>query len=345
MPFPPGARRISHLAIDGDKDFSGRAILNALLTSNRVTNFLDLTGISAPPSPGAGTTRIYRDAADGVLKGKNPDGTVAPLGGTVFDIFGDGSDGDVTVTAATTLTRDMFYNNLTVAGGVTLKSNGFRIFVRNTLTLGTNAVIDNSGRDGDSGGSGAPGGTMGGGGSGGTGVAGSGYGGGGGGSILIVARDISWGAGSKIAARGGRGGHGGEGTAFVNGNPGVSLPYGMGGAGGAGGGTPESGGGAGGTTNPSLRSSVRSPIVATVWFSGALLGGGAGGGSGGSSAYLRSGGGGGGGGGAIVVLYSSFSGTPALDVSGGAGGPPGGSRGGGSSGSPGASGFSVMVKI
>ena len=307
--------------------------------------FMDVGGIAEPPPPGAGTVRIYRDSADGVLKRKNPDGTVASLDAAGLDIFGDGSDGDVTVTADTTLTRDMFYNNLNVAGGVTLKSNGFRIFVRNTLTLGTNAVIDNSGSNGGTptGGSGAPGGTLGGGGGGGTGASSyGGGGGGGGGCILVVARTVSWGAGSRMVARGGNGGNGARSFTAANGAPGGSLPYGIGGAGGAGG-TTEGAGGAGGSTNPALRTSVRSPIVAVAWFSVGLLGGGGGGGGGGCSAIGgNSSGGGGGGGGAIVVLYSSFSGTPTLDVSGGARGAAHGTAGVASAG---ASGFSLMVKV
>ena len=306
--------------------------------------FMDVGGIAEPPPPGAGTTRIYRDAADGVLKRKNPDGTVASLGGPVFDIFGDGSDGDVTITTTTTLTRDMFYNNLTVAGGVTLKSNGFRIFVKNTLTLGANAVIDNSGGDGGTptGGSGAPSGTLGGGGRGGAG--GSFYGGGGGGGggcILVVARNISWDAGSRIVARGGRGGDGVQSGLDGPGSDGGSLPYGIGGAGGAGGGEVGRTSGAGGATNPTLRSALQIPIVSVTWFYQGLLAGGGGGGGGVSSSTGNSGSGGGGGGGVIVVFYSSSSGTPTLDVSGGAGGTPyflG-------QGSSGASGVSRMVKV
>jgi hypothetical protein len=309
--------------------------------------FMDIGEIAEPPPPGAGFTRIYRDSADGGLKRKNPDGTVASLRGLDFYIFSDGSDGDVTITASTTLTRDMSYNNLTVADGVTLRSNGFRIFVKNTLTLGTNAVIDNSGSPGGTpaGGSGAPSGTLGGGGRGGNGGGFiGGGGGGGGGCILIFARTISWGAGSRIVARGGRGGDGGPSGLLGNGLPGDSLPYGIGGAGGGGGVTLESGGGAGGATNTTLRSVVQSSIVAVTWFYGALLGGGGGGGGGAASHAGYSAGGGGGGGGAIVVFYSSSSGTPTLDVGGGAGGTPYDPRFS-FPGSSGASGFSLMVKV
>jgi hypothetical protein len=50
-------------------------------------------------------------------------------------IYGQGTDGDVTITSNTTLTSDKYYNNLTVNVGVTLTCSGYKIFVKNTLTL------------------------------------------------------------------------------------------------------------------------------------------------------------------------------------------------------------------
>jgi hypothetical protein len=50
-----------------------------------------------------------------------------------------------TLTANTMLSRDMYYEDLTIGSDVTLDPNGFRIFVHGTLTLGNNAVIDRSG--------------------------------------------------------------------------------------------------------------------------------------------------------------------------------------------------------
>lgn len=44
--------------------------------------------------------------------------------------FGDGSDGDVTISSNTNLTRDMFYNNLTVNTGIVLNPMGFAIYVK-----------------------------------------------------------------------------------------------------------------------------------------------------------------------------------------------------------------------
>ncbi len=50
-------------------------------------------------------------------------------------IFGEGTDSDVTIASGTTtLTKDMYYNNLTVNSGATLFTNGFRVFVKGTFT-------------------------------------------------------------------------------------------------------------------------------------------------------------------------------------------------------------------
>lgn len=47
--------------------------------------------------------------------------------------FGDGSDGDVTISSNTSLTRDMYYDDLTIQTGFTLSTKGYRIFVKGTL--------------------------------------------------------------------------------------------------------------------------------------------------------------------------------------------------------------------
>ena len=53
------------------------------------------------------------------------------------EIYGSGADGNVTVSANTTLTRDMYYNNLTITDGVHLNTAGYKVYVRNSLTLST----------------------------------------------------------------------------------------------------------------------------------------------------------------------------------------------------------------
>ena len=51
------------------------------------------------------------------------------------DVYGTGLDGNVTISVNTSLSNDMYYNNLTINPGVTLNPNGFRVFVKNTLTV------------------------------------------------------------------------------------------------------------------------------------------------------------------------------------------------------------------
>lgn len=69
--------------------------------------------------------------------------------------FGDGSDGDVTLSSNTTLTADKYYDNLTIPSGVTLNPGGYRIFVMNNLTI--DGTISGSGGSGANGQNGEPG--------------------------------------------------------------------------------------------------------------------------------------------------------------------------------------------
>ncbi len=55
------------------------------------------------------------------------------LGGD--EIYGFGQDGNVTLTGDATLSRDMYYNDLTINSNVTLDTNGYRVFVAGTLTF------------------------------------------------------------------------------------------------------------------------------------------------------------------------------------------------------------------
>jgi hypothetical protein len=171
-------------------------------------------------------------------------GAAGAPGVGVNGLFGDGSDGDVTISSATTLTRDSYYHNLTIAAGQALNPGGYRIFVSGTLTLNNGAIIARNGNNG-SGNTGGPGlasGTLGGSGSGsggsnGTGgsvsnsLGGNGDGGGsgsgteagGGGVVVVAARTVTSSGAAAITARGG------DGT-----SDGVGFDTGYGGGGGGG---------------------------------------------------------------------------------------------------------------
>ena len=69
---------------------------------------------------------------------------------SIYGSAGDGSqtlDGSTTVLSMTpsssvyTATRDLYFYNLTLSGGVRLNPGGYRIFVQNILTLGSDAII------------------------------------------------------------------------------------------------------------------------------------------------------------------------------------------------------------
>jgi hypothetical protein len=50
-------------------------------------------------------------------------------------VYGPGTDGNITITGTVSLNRDMYYNNLTVQSGAQLDTNGYRVFVKNTLHM------------------------------------------------------------------------------------------------------------------------------------------------------------------------------------------------------------------
>jgi hypothetical protein len=68
-------------------------------------------------------------------------------------VYGTGADGNITLDGTTTvlgmvpsssvysMTRDMYFYNLTINTGVRLAPNGYRIFVENVLTFNTNSTI------------------------------------------------------------------------------------------------------------------------------------------------------------------------------------------------------------
>jgi hypothetical protein len=275
-----------------------------------------------------------------------------PTWGSVLGpiLFGDGSDGDVTISGDTTLARDMFYNNLTVNNGVTLSTGGYRIYVAGTLT--NNGTIQNNGGIGGNGtasvgavGAGATATNLGGGSNGGAG--GKSFAGGTAGTNLSNACGNGGGAGGNGSAvnTGEFGYAGGTPTAptAVSFNtkeyayialmrsltPGAypALVSGGTGGGGGGGGSSAFGGSGGGGAG-------------VVWVScfalvnnGTIRANGGNGGDGYTSS--NTGGGGGGGGGCIVLIYNSKPTAGTIQASGGTGGTKYGTGTVGSNGSAG----------
>ena len=200
--------------------------------------------------------------------------------------YGDGSDGNVTISANTSLSADMYYNNLTVDSAAVLNPAGFRIFVKDTLTLSGNAKISRNGSNGGSGGTSLADGYL-------KGAAASGAGGAG----QVNGPGLAGGAGVSVTNALGSGGPAGQ-------------------AGGDSTGTVRAGG-AGGAASSATVSNVKlianwhlatlldvSSTGATVKFTNS---GSAGGGGGGGDALIGEAGGtggGGGGNGGIVAIYA-----------------------------------------
>lgn len=83
------------------------------------TDFINAAARDSTPSNDSG--RVAKFESDG-----RQHAIFQPVG------FGDGSDGTVTISSPTSLARDMFYDTLTVNDVLT--TNGYRIFVKNTLS-------------------------------------------------------------------------------------------------------------------------------------------------------------------------------------------------------------------
>lgn len=249
-------------------------------------------------------------------------------------VFGDGSDGDVTVAGTTTLVRDMFYDDLTIGAAGVLETAGFRVFVRGTLTITAGGIIRHNGAIGSAGGGG-------GGGAGGAGAvvgflaaAGAGATGGNatanGSNASAFANNTIGGAGGNggNSNNGGTGGTGGTPVAptaaeggwrflesMVNART-ASLPLRPGlGGGGGGGGTNGTGGGGGGGGGAVV---IAARLVANAGSIQAR--GGVGGAAYTGPDALGNGGGGGGGGGFVFTLTRGMTGAGTIDANGGAGG-------------------------
>lgn len=249
---------------------------------------------------------------------------------TDLTFFGDGSDGDVIVSTGITLTRDVYYRNLTMAAGGTITTAGNRIFVAGTL-LDTGNVAGAIRCDGNTGSNGSL--TLGGAGAGATttaSVAGGGAG--------VIGGTGATGVGATAAA-----------SAAPN-NGGVS------GAGGKGGNSTNAGGASRAATAATLVTPVRVFTLELRRNTLLLPGAGGPGGSGGGGDGTNSGTGGGGGGGGAGTIWlaarniETNASTPAgwIRANGGTGGNgrasgAAGNAGGGGAGSGGGGGWVYLV--
>jgi len=364
-------------ALTGDVTASGTGSVAATITANAVT-FAKIQNIPTQKLLGRGTAGTGNVEEIGLSAAFSIDGSnnLQYANASLVSIYGAGIDGDVTISINTTLVRDMYYNNLTVNLGVVLNTNGYKVYVKGSLT--NNGTIGTAGNNGNNGTAPAsPGGGgaatqiaaalntangeifINGGGAGNTG--GSGTTGNGGSSAAIAAASI------YLGGLGGRGGLGGSGSAGSPGNGGlVSSTYngidgkryinamtesfwlglyfpfgsiaGSGGGAGAGGGAGTSGGSGGGGG-----SGVRGVNIHALNFvnTGTIRAIGGNGGNGSAPTGLNAGGGaggGGGGGGFMYLVYGTLTNSGTITVAGGTGGTGAAGTGTGTAGANGANG-------
>jgi hypothetical protein len=251
-------------------------------------------------------------------------------GVSAVSMYGDGSDGDVTISTNTVLTTDKFYNSLIINASINLDTDGYRVFIKNTLTV--NGTIHCNGVAATSGNTGATGRvahSLGGSGAGGNGGPGTNAGGGGagGGVVFVAAKTVIINSTGIISSTGGTGKSATNSSVYGTGAAGQTISEAYGGNGGGGGAVQGTGGGAGGIATQAASRIPRNLLTATLLAYSGGAGGGGGSGKGTDSYVNSNGGGGGGGGGTIVIITSSYTNSGTLVYTGGAGGSPSGGNG------------------
>jgi hypothetical protein len=296
------------------------------------TNLTDVLRVTADPAAEANVVKVYSKIAYGItqLFARVSDGTVYQItptaaGSTVKGIYGDGSDGALTVVGTVTMTRDMYFTALTVPAGATLITAGYRVFAKTSIVV--EGTIHNNGSNGSGATGGASGasGSLRSGGSGGTSTV---SGAGSGGASQQLPSNYTGTAGAGGSSSTGGGGVAGSraflsasnlsdprysmvmsvGWTLAQGSNAVSA--GPGGGSGRGNGAVAGGGGGGGGGLVTLCSPIIDNSIGAIQARG---------GSGASTAAVNCGGGGGGAGGIVYLVTDSYVGT-LPDVSGGAAG-------------------------
>ena len=294
------------------------------------------THIPAAQLPAATTSTQGAVQLDSTASDIKPTSTAAATGSSAkapsadhvhtqdyLGVFGDGSDGSVTLDGTTTfngfsslagstytLTRDVYATNLTINNTVILKPAGYRIFCQGTFTDNVGSTVTVFGGAGNA-----------------NGTAGTG-----GGSQGSVGNGKSGGAGNT-----------GAGTAGNNTN---CAGYGTGGAGGTGSSGASGTGGTSGATGNTWFKPPAGALSGVVFVTGTSTGitGGPGGGGGGGDGTNK-GGGGGGGGGVIVIFAWAIVHNGTYTATGGNGGTPATTTGGCGGGGGGSGGLILTYSL
>lgn len=266
-----------------------RAVLKSTLTGKGYLISASAAGTPAAVAPGANGTVLMADSTKtSGLKWV----------GESLGLWGDGSDGDHTVTGTESLTRDMYYDTLTVPAGTELKTDNFRIFCKTLCDVQAGGKISNNG-------------------------------------VSATGAAAATNAAAGTLARGATGGGS---TTTTGNNSGSAAGASLGGNGGIGGtGASGSGGSALAVTAPTatqgtLRSNPQA-VTGTYIAGGAVAQVGGGGGGSGGGGDGTAGGGGGAGGGIVLINARELKINGTIEARGGNGWTPlAGNRGGGGAG-------------
>jgi hypothetical protein len=293
------------------QDYNGASQFSVGENGNaELTGSLVITGSITALAGFSGSLTKLANGSDYLIPGSNVSLSTGSNGAVTINtfstsiflgMFGDGADGDVTITAGTTLlSRDMMYNNLTIQNAGILKPRGFHIYVKGILTINAGGSIHD---DGVAGGTGISGGT----------------------ALSIVSTGFGAASGAGGAGR----------TTTGPGNPGItssncsSNALNLQPAGGVGGGVTApivAGGGAGPAPGPTILqkwTSLPSMLSARLYNGSGTWNGGSGGGGGGldlSSGGTGTSGNGGSGGGIVWIAAKSIVNNGSISANGGAGG-------------------------
>lgn len=324
---------------DATKFLNGAAIPGYAAVKDSDLSLTDITTNNASTSAHGFVPKLPNDSTK-FYNGVGGYSVPAGGGSSTYDIFyGNGQDGALSISSGTTtLTRDMFYTNITISGTASINLSGFRLFWNNILDITAapaGAIVVSAV----------------------VGTAASGVTGGTANAGTNTTTNVTVGNGQS--GQGGANGQTTTGTNGQNGNAGI-LSGGLGnaaGSGAGGNGSSGNGGSAGGT----LQTQTTAPTLSYNFSTSNVVGvtmplggqGGTRGGSGGGDGTAGGGSGGGGQGGGIIIMGGKTiaRGTnttagiiQAIGGTGGVGGTPaGGARGGGAGGTGGGGGYVRII--
>jgi len=125
------------------------------ITYDKDTTEFTVDGMTYPTTDGT-LNQVLTTNGSGTLGWSTVENTLVTE--VVGGFFGTGRDGTSTFTSDYKLTRDMFWENLTIKNGASVFPSGYKIFVSDTLTLTANTKISRKGTFNLDGANGKPGG-------------------------------------------------------------------------------------------------------------------------------------------------------------------------------------------